>query len=453
MGKRVKMTLHIKKRLLIQTQLSNYTPEGRFVLEADSGYQMCIGRVREMLKLNQNLEIHIMGPMTRESDEQYGTGQLVTDPWDINPDLFKMYKDRLKYIPTYIEANALATRYNFDVNVMDWALGLKTHKSNESLRYDAVYINDPMHLRNFKALFLLRGGYQPKFYVHSHFVDVPSCPKFPLESSLWHGQLESAIKADYNFWQCSSALVEFEREARKTLQDKVVDEILAKSAPWDDGYSSTEITQPVNEQNLRFSLSEWSSKTKGKIILFFPNRISPSSNDYTNGMKWMFDVLPELRKHRQDFVVICGNPNMKFSNIELFQRCGNDGYVKLHDFTLNRDEYRFVARNSHIAISLYDRDTYGSTSIRECIELGCVPLWINKYEYKEISNLICWPYSAKQDMSDIVLAADTLIEVCKNNQHNEWIPKLQNIIRNRCSYEQTVPHMMKLMGIMNVFKD
>ena len=229
------------KKLLIQTQLSNYTTNGQFVLEADSGWQMCIGRVREMLKLNPDLVIHIIGPMTKESDEQNCEGQLVTHPHDVNPDLFSTYGDRLKYIPMYIEPNALATRYNFDMTLMDWALGLGCHKTNESIRYDAVYINDPMHLRNFKALFLLRGGYQPKFYVHSHFVDVPSCPKFPTEASLWLGQLEAAIKADYNFWQCSSALGEFNQEARKTLKHSVVDEIMLKSSPWDDGYSSSEM--------------------------------------------------------------------------------------------------------------------------------------------------------------------------------------------------------------------
>ena len=453
MGKRVKMTLHIKKRLLIQTQLSNYTPEGRFVLEADSGYQMCIGRVREMLKLNPDLEIHIMGPMTRESDEQYGTGQLVTDPWDINPDLFKTYKDRLKYIPTYIEANALATRYNFDVNVMDWALGLKTHKSNESLRYDAVYINDPMHLRNFKALFLLRGGYQPKFYVHSHFVDVPSCPKFPTEASLWHGQLEAAIKADYNFWQCSSALVEFEREARKTLQDKVVDEILAKSSPWDDGYSSTEM-QVINENNVRFDVGQFAKwKSEGKTILFVPNRIGGKgrSSDYTNCGKFMFEILPEIRKRRQDFVIIAGNPNQKISNKELIEWCGKDGYVSLVPQTFNRDEYKVVATWSDIVVGLYNFDTFGGTASRECIDLGCMPLWIDCNEYASLAKeagVTHW--LAQKDFSDIVRTSVEMIDSIKQNPklHAEYVSSLKKIVRKRCSYEQTTPEAMKQMELL-----
>jgi hypothetical protein len=414
---------------------------------------MCIGRVREMLKLNPDLEIHIMGPMTRESDEQYGTGQLMTSPWDINPDLFNAYRDRLKYIPVYIEANALATRYNFDINVMDWVLDLKTHKKNESIRYDAVYVNDPMQLRNFKALFLLRGGYQPKFYVHSHFVDCPSCPKFPTEASLWHGQLEAAIKADYNFWQCSSALDEFEREARKTLQGKVVDEILAKSSPWDDGYSSTEM-QTINKNNVRFDVGQFAKwKSEGKTILFVPNRIGGKgrSSDYTNCGKFMFEILPEIRKQRQDFVVIAGNPSQKISNKELIECCGKDGYVNLVPQTFNRDEYKAVVANSDIVVGLYDQDAYGSTASRECIELGCMPLWIDCNEYAVImreARISHW--LAKPDFSNIVdVTSDLIGDLTRNkNLYKQYVEKLKKIVRNKCSYEQTTPEAMKKMGLL-----
>lgn len=440
------------KRLLIQTQLSNYTIDGRFILEADSGWQMCIGRVREMLKLNPDLEIHIMGPMTRESDEEFGEGQLMTDPWSVNPDLFTTYKDRLKYIPTYIEANALATRYNFGMDVMDWTLNLAVHKNNPSVRYDAVYINDPMHLRNFKALFLLRGGYQPKFYVHSHFVDVPSCPKFPLEASLWHGQLESAIKADYNFWQCSSALVEFEREARNTLNNKVVDEILAKSSPWDDGYSSTEMNV-INEKNVRFDIGKFAKwKSEGKTIVFVPNRIGGKgrSSDYTNCGKFMFELLPQIKRNCYNIVVIAGNPSQKISNKELTELCGKDGYVSLVSETFNRDEYKVIAKNSEIAVGLYDQDTFGGTAARECIELGCMPLWINCNEYASIMNearLTHW--LAKPDFSDFVeIAIDLIYDIKDNVKYEYHLKELQKIVRHRCSYEQTTLEAMTKMELL-----
>jgi hypothetical protein len=41
----------MQKRLLIQTQLSNYDTNGFFILACDSGWQMMLGRVREILKL------------------------------------------------------------------------------------------------------------------------------------------------------------------------------------------------------------------------------------------------------------------------------------------------------------------------------------------------------------------------------------------------------------------
>lgn len=433
----------MKKRLLIQTQLSNITPEKKFVLECDSGWQMCVGRVREMLKLNPDLYIDIMGPYW----DLDGQCQLKTHPRAINKDLFDT--GRVKYIEHWIYPNALVTRYDFDYGNISYVLGLDAQKRQEDLRYDAVYINDPLHLKNFKAMFLSAGGYRPRYYVHSHFVDLPSCPKFPVEASLWHGQCEAAIKADWNFWQCESALREFERDARKLYRDDVVDAIMAKSSPSDDGYSQGEITSPIDEKKLRFSVTEFARKTNNKVIIFFPNRISPNSGDYTNGIRWMFEFLPKLRELRQDFVVVCGNPNQKFTNKELEEKCGQHGYVNLVPDSLNRDEYKFVASYSDVVVSLYDAksDAYGGTALRECIELGCVPLAPNCNEYSSIARVAGYDHLlAKSDLSDLVSVADRLIG--NLDDARMYHIALREEVRRRCSYEQTVSKMMKKMGLL-----
>lgn len=439
------------KRMLVQTQLSNYDSSGKFILECDSGWNMVMGRVREMLKLNSNLQIDIMGPVCVDTVE--GPSQVVTRPEDINPELFA--SGRVRYLEHRIIPNALATRYDFSFDVLSKkVLNLPAHREDSLLRYDAVYVNDPMQLRNFKAMFHTFAGYQPKFYVHSHFVDVPSCPKFPVDASLWHGQLEAAIKADWNFWQCSSALAEFNVESRKVLRDEVVDMIMAKSTPWDDGYSASEITSPINLNNVRFDITQlqrW--RDEGKVIIFVPNRIGGRgrSSDYTNCGKFMFDLLPKLRKLRSDFVVLAGNPNQKFLNSELVDECGRNGYVSLVPDALNRDEFKAIVSRSHIAVGLYDQDTYGGTVARECIEMGCLPLWLDNFEYssiaKESGN---WPYLAKPDFSDLVLMTDALIHVIKNNPEymNVWRRNFQKVVKERCSYESTTPVAMRLMQLM-----
>lgn len=396
-----------------------------------------------MLKLMPDLHIDITGPW-RDFDCMDSDGQLITDPSLVNADLWRTYGEsgekRLRYVPIWTVPNALATRYEFDSGEYVARLDLKKQKDDASLRYDAVYVNDPMLLRNFKALFFLNAGYNPRFVVHSHFIDDPSCPKFPKEASLWLGQCEAAIRADYNFWQCESSMNVFFKEFAEFFNQDVVSYVKQKSMPWDDGFSLEE-TKSIDVSKMRFTPEEFKQKVGDKIVVFFPNRISPSSGDYTNGCKFMFEVLPELRKSRQDFVVVAGNPNLKFTNAELEQRCGPNGYVSIVPDTLRRDEFKFVAQNSHIAVGLYDKDSYGGTAARECIELGCMPLWIDKYEYSTIArHAESYPFLAKPDFSDIVKMTSVLIEHCRlYGRSSMWGPHLRRIVKRRCSYEMTTP--------------
>lgn len=440
------------KRLLIQTQLSNYTSDGKFVLEADSGWQMCINRAREMLKLVPDLHIDIMGPW-RDEDDMDGMGQLITHPYKVNEDLWTKHGEsgdkRLGYVPYYVTPHALTTRYEFDMYDLNRRLNLEKHADDPSLKYDVVYVNDPMHLRNLKAMFFIKGGYQPKFVVHSHFIDDPSAPKFPKEASLWLGQCEAAIRADYNFWQCESAMNVFFKEFGEFFNQDVLKYVREKSMPWDDGFSLEE-TKTFDTGKMRFTPEEFKQKVGDKIIVFFPNRISPSSGDYTNGCKFMFEMLPELRKNRQDFVVIAGNPNLKYTNAELEEKCSPNGYVSIVPDTLRRDEFKFVANNSHIAVGLYDKDSYGGTAARECIELGCLPLWIDKYEYSTISRASSnYPYVGKPDFTDLTKMLSVLIEHCKiYGRNSPWGAPLRRVVKHRCSYEMTTPEAIRKMGLL-----
>lgn len=445
------------KRLLIQSQLSNYDTKGNFILECDSGWQMVMGRVREMLKLNPELDITVMGPNLGDDGQKR---QVITDPWDINPDLWARYGDegenRLHYFEHNIIANALVTRYDFNWTALACGLNLGMQKIGQAPKWDVVYVNDPMHLRNFQAMFHVVGGYQPFFAVHSHFIDNPECPKFPKEASLWLGQVEAAIKADFNFWQCESSMNVFFESMAKQFQPHMVEAVKAKSLPWDDGYSQEEINLPPNMKNVRFDLNilkQW--KAEGKSIIFVPNRIGGKgrSSDYTNCGKFMFDLLPELRKRTQDYVVICGNPNQKIFNHELEEWCGKDGYVSLVPDAFNRDEFKVVAKMSDIAVGLYDQDTYGGTVARELVELGCMPLWLDVNEYSSIAlEAGGYPFVCKPDWSDLVDRLEYMIRVFREPAGDtrgmtRWLLALQNVVRQRCSYEATTPLAMAKMQL------
>lgn len=444
------------KRLLIQTQLSNYDSVGKFILECDSGWNMAINRAREMLKLNPEFHIDIMGPRTSPHKHE---SQVITHPRDVNPDLWEKYgpegEGRLSYIGHKIIPNALATRYDFDFEGIARILRLKEHKNDASLRYDAIYINDPMLHRNFKALFFVKAGYVPKLFVHSHFIDDPNCPKFPKEASLWLGQCEAAIKADFNFWQCESSMEVFFKEFAEFYMPTVVQYVREKSLPWDDGYSTEEINTPVNMKNVRFDPKVFDGwRKQGKKVIFVPNRIGGRgrSSDYTNCGKFMFDILPELWKRNGNFVVLAGNPNQKFFNHELEKECGPHGYVSLVPDAFTRDEFKFVAKNSDIAVGLYDQDSYGGTVARECIDLGCVPLWLDNFEYSSIAREAGdWPYLVKPDFSDIVVKTSFLLTALKigdPEQFVKWKKKFRDVVLKRCSYESTTPKAMEKMGLL-----
>lgn len=413
-----------------------------------------MGRVRVMLLRDPGLHIDIMGPLTEECGN-IDNCQVKTDPSDINPDVWEAYgpngDGRLNYINHMILPNALATRYDFQWTSLAIELDLGMQKIGRASKYDIVYLNDPMHLRNFKAMFHVVGGYQPKFVVHSHFIDDPDCPKFPTEASLWLGQCEAAIKADWNFWQCESSMNVFFEQMAKTFNSDLVEAVKGRSEPWDDGYSMGEIQTPYDAANVRFDIEAFKRLRKEKVVIFVPNRIGGKgrSSDYTNCGKFMFEHLPELAMRRrvtsqrglQDYIVICGNPSQKIFNDELEEWCGNDGYVSLVSGALNRDEFKCVASNSDIAIGLYNQDTYGGTVARECVELGCLPLWADCHEYASIADAVGWDRLTPADLSMVAEdLSDMICDVwdgCCNKNMSGHLMNMQEHIRKRCSYEET----------------
>lgn len=433
-------------RLLTQLQLSNYDSNGNFILECDSGFQMAMGRMRELLKICPDLTIDVIGPLR---------GRLWTQPECIIPDLFK--NRRIRWVEIDILPNALATRYDFNFDQINKALETCDWRNK---RYDAIYLNDPMLLRHYRALFTLKAGYVPKIYSHSHFVDNPSNPKFPVDATLWLGQCEAAIRADHNFWQCESTMKVFFNEMKDYFTPSVVEYVRQKSSAWDDGYSIEEITIPPRMNEIRFDTKKLEELRKDKIIVFVPNRIGGKgrSSDYTNCGKFMFEILPELRKINKDFVILAGNPSQKFLNSELEEMCGKDGYVNLVKDAFNRDEYKYIAANSDIVLGLYDNDTYGATAIRECVELGCIPFMLDNYEYSTIAELancrqtLC----CKPDFSNIVDCLDDLICSLHENKQNDFHKldafflndRLRDVVRNRCSYEKTTAAAAKIMGLL-----
>lgn len=427
-----------RQHLLCQLQLSNYDREGKFILEADSGAQMVMGRVRVMLALNPDLHVTVMTPVDETCK---------TPPQEVYGDLWASYGPsgdrRLRFVPVQIMRNALATRYDFSIEAYRDVL----RDSN----YDAVYINDPMLLRHFRALFHLYAGYMPRFYVHSHFVDNKESPKFPVEASLWLGQCEAALKADYNFWQCSSTLQVFMDSMAKMFREDACWEVYGKSAPWDDGYSAEEIegVDDAYDEELITTLN--SDAVRGKFTIFVPNRIGGEgrSSDYTNCGHFLFKVIPELWKQRQDFVVIAGNPSQKFSNEEVATRVG-PAYLNLFPGGVpTREQYRTLLSHVDIAVGLYNVDTYGGTAAREAVHCGATPLWLDNYEYSRLSAGTGFErYLAKPDLSDLVQKTSQLLDDYEKPDLDISLKLIHGRVLNNCAVENTTRRAMEIMGLL-----
>ena len=162
----------------------------------------------------------------------------------------------------------------------------------------------------------------------------------------------------------------------------------------------------------------------------------------------MDELLPQMYSRRQDFVLVCGNPNIKMTNDELNEKYAKFGYLKVGDNAFNRDEFKFIASHANISLHLYTNDTYGGTAMRECVELGCRPLMTDINEQESIANLAWWYYACKPDFSDFVDKFDELCNTKDSEQVNVDLRNLQNVIRKRCSYESTTKDAMKIMGLL-----
>lgn len=428
----------MKQRMLIQLQLSNYDTKGNFILECDSNWGIWSWRAREMLRLNPELEIDLLVPRTYQTR---------THPMAFCPEIFESGRLGLHF--RHIIANAPVSRYDFDM------CGLREVLKGQ--RYDAVFVNDPAFLPNFRAFFAAYGeNKSPHMFLQIHFVDHPpgsGREKFPREYSVWDRQVEAMRKADVNFWMCQSTADAVLDDVGRDYRVHVIDDIVRRSQIWDDGYSQEESSRPPDTAKMRFTREDFMRAVGDKLVIFVPNRVGGRgrTSDYTHNGEFLFEKLPLLRARRQDFVVIAGNPSQKFSNQELQDECGPNGLITLVPDSLNRDEYRFVANNSDVSVHLYDTEHHGGVASRECVEMGCLPLWANCNEYKNMARDGGYVEGmCRADRTTLVDALDGLMSFIKDHpaKAEATQSRLREAVRKRCAYEMTTEPAMRIMGVL-----
>jgi len=391
--------------VLCQLQLSNYDLNGKYILECDSNWNICIGRIRGIFKYRPNWNFYVIVP------EDF---QIITTPEKLISNLDQQLQNQIFFIRLPLTDHAFKTRYDFSYQL------IQNRLQSICDLIDIVIINDPMLLKNYKSVFYISGHKQPKFICNSHFIDNPENPKVPKEISYWYSQVSAAKSADLNTFQCQAAQDIFFSSMSIDFTNHFINIIRKKSVPWDEGFSLDEIMTEPNMDNVSFELPI------DKTIVFFPNRISQYS-DYTNAYKFM-NSANELYKNRQDFVVIFGNPSQKIPNYKLLELCKPTFFTK--EGSLTRDEYLYVIQNSNVNVALYLDDSYGGCANVECIAAGCVPVSPYVNNYKKYFDLAEYPYSVKTDLSDLTEKLSEIInfsiDISPNNMKIR--KKLRNII-------------------------
>lgn len=403
-------------KILWQLQLSCYDANGKFVLTADSNWQIFATNVSQIAKLDSTVMIDVILP---------DVDQCLEDPRMLLNDLG--VGEQVSFIRIPIIPNAPATRFDFPYSLL---LKLLSPLSS----YTHVYINDPLLLPHYKALFHLNKG-KPKFILQTHFLDSPMARVVDPELSYWYGTVEACDKSDLFFWHCNSMQNVFKQALQMEFLPAVVDRLMKKSDVWKAGYSIDEIRKPIRPTKLRFDPQE----LEGKTVVWVPNRVGGlgKSFDYTNNGKFLFEIVPEIWKRRQDFVVIAGNPNQKISNDELAAAC--PAYKKLVAGIVNRDEYRWLSQRADIVVGLYTNDTNGGLASLESIEFNALPLFPDIFEYKVYFDAVNWPQECRvaPEMTNIVSVFSRIIDCAKNQSLVSKQRELRTFIRQYAAYENT----------------
>lgn len=409
--------------ILFQLQLSSYDVNGIFNMIADSNWQVFVSKAINMIKVDSNIHFDVIVPEHHQCKENL---------YDILR-LHNLHKN-VSLIELRIAPNALKTRYDFDYSRYEAKLATRIK------HYTHIYVNDPMLTRHFRAMTYLYKC-NPIIITQCHFLDTPENRLVDESVSYWEGTVEGMLKSDYCVWHSTSQMHDFFVSLEEDYKSRIINNIKKKSIVWKSGYSIEEIRMPINYDNIRFDTKQFDNKT----VVWVPNRVGGlnRSFDYTNNGKFLFEIVPELWKKRQDFVIVAGNPSQKIGNYEISQKCPACAYF---DFgALNRDEYRWLSQRANIVVALYTIDQNGGCGCLESIEFGATPLFPDVYEYQYYFDNVSWPQELriKPNLQNTDQVLSKLIDIYKTQTSQTKVEELRQFIQHYAAYEYITEPIMK----------
>jgi hypothetical protein len=309
--------------------------------------------------------------------------------------------------------NAAFNRFHFDMN---WLI-------EEDLNYD-IFMNDvPELTRNFKMFFNLTKK-NTKIISNVHYIDL-----YP------ENQINPNSESNY-FWRqvdgilCSEHTTFLTKKMRKDFLDYSANERIGKRVSSDtlDKIKNTSSTLDYMVFSAKELETYKQEKYKEKTIFFF----SRCSDDKRTKWKEFIKAVRDLRKIRQDYLVLIANPTGIDKNIILKEIGEDQNFIEVPDH-FSRIDYIKSLWSSYCSPLLYDINNNMSISFCEAMYCNVIPVQFG-VDFSAISQL---PLALSKALDGI--------DITKSNDLEQR--RLQ-LIKDHCSDENKEKFISLIQGVL-----
>lgn len=327
--------------ILYYPQVSMYDKlTGKYLPEADGNINMMRNFIKEWKNHKPNDNFYVLLPKTKE---------MITYAYD------NMYYAKPIFYDNYSKS-ARTNRFNFPMFEFKTLLDINIRPK--------LVITDVIELaRNFRALFNVELGYNPKIISNIRHVDEIDLRNAKYDYTF---RVIDGIKtSDYTTILSQSMKDILLKNISYLLHAELVDEVGDNLEVFEPSISWKELDQ--------YKVTHLPDK-ENKIITF-PGRLNKGEERRTNWDIFQQAIL-KLREERQDFTVYLTDPNNSMT--KEFKENVVD-WVK----TINKDREQFLEllNETSVIVSLMNIQGFGGISIREGLLMGNTPVIPYNQEY------------------------------------------------------------------------
>lgn len=226
-------------------------------------------------------------------------------------------------------------------------------QSIEWAKPDIIWTNDPCRVGNYRSF------WDGPLIAYNHWVDVPSDPKMPPKKTYFFRQMEAAFKADYMLFNSQSGIKLFEDHITVPNTEWPRAKLRSVNPPL-----RTDLIKEVIDMDIRPSIP----------TLVFNHRLS-SAPQYQTNVDNFFTIVDRLQG---EFRVIFSNPSGKATD-----RWDRENFYNIH----SQDYKTYLSRLAMgtCQLTLFEYPGQWSMAMAECLALGMMVIYPNKYGYKELA--------------------------------------------------------------------